>query len=243
MKILITNDDGIHSPALLKLAEWARKLGDVTVVAPKVEQSGKSQAIDFCNAVEALPVELPIDCKAWYLDSTPVDCVRFAVRWLKGSYDLVLSGINIGYNLGCDIAHSGTVGAIFEAGRIGIKAIAVSSDFTATEAAARSLDMIYDYITEERLLEHADILNVNVPSVPPRGISITRQGGKFFTDDYAAQGNNMYLQTGELVGIHTSDISTDVNAISNDFISITPLSPEYTDAAAFELLRDRTRKF
>lgn len=243
MKILITNDDGINSPALLKLVEWARKLGDVTVVAPKVEQSGKSQAIDFCNAVEAVPVKLPIDCEAWSLDSTPVDCVRFAVRWLKGSYDLVLSGINLGYNLGCDIAHSGTVGAIFEAGRIGIKAIAFSSDFTTTDAAVRALDMIYDYITAEQLLKHANILNVNVPRTPPRGIAITRQGSKFFTDDYAAQGDNMYLQTGELVDIHTDDISTDVNAISNGYISITPLSAEYTDSAAFELLQSRTRRF
>lgn len=232
MKILITNDDSINSPALPLLAQWAAELGEVTIVAPKREQSGKSQSIDFCNKVEARRVEFPGATEAWVLDSTPVDCVRFAVRWLKGEYDLVLSGINLGYNLGCDIAHSGTVGAIFEAGRIGIRAIALSSDFDATASAVKQLDRIYSYITEQQLLSHARLLNVNIPTSEPRGIALTMQGDKFYTDGYISCGNDMYLQTGDLAAVDTNDISTDVGAIANGYISITPLTTVCTDMQA-----------
>ena len=86
MKILITNDDGIQSPALPLLAEWAKKLGEVTVAAPKVEQSGKSQAINFMHPVEIVPVELVEGVTAYAVDSTPADCVRFGVLGLMIIY-------------------------------------------------------------------------------------------------------------------------------------------------------------
>ena len=94
MKILITNDDGIQSPVLPLLAEWAKKLGEVTVAAPKVEQSGKSQAINFLHPVEITTVDLVDGVTAYAVDSTPADCVRFGVLGLNQKYDLILSGIN-----------------------------------------------------------------------------------------------------------------------------------------------------
>ena len=93
MKILVTNDDGIASPSLSHLAHWAAKFGEVTVVAPKVEQSGKSQSIDFFHPVEIKRVEFD-GLEAWAMDSTPADCVRFGILGLDREYDLVLSGIN-----------------------------------------------------------------------------------------------------------------------------------------------------
>ena len=91
MRILITNDDGIESSVLPKFAEWATKFGDVTVVAPKFEQSGKSQAIDFRRHSEVKKVDHGVDCDAYYMDSTPADCVRFAVLGLHRQYDIVFS--------------------------------------------------------------------------------------------------------------------------------------------------------
>ena len=104
MRILVTNDDGITSPSLSHLAHWASRFGEVIVVAPKVEQSGKSQSIDFFNPVEIKRVDFG-GLEAWAMDSTPADCVRFGVLGLDREYDLVLSGINRGYNLGDDIAY------------------------------------------------------------------------------------------------------------------------------------------
>ena len=103
MRILITNDDGIFSHGIRLLAEWAVKLGEVTVVAPKNEQSGKSHAINFTEPIEINKVELMAGVEAYSCDSTPADCVRYGIVGLGRSYDLVLSGINRGYNLGDDI--------------------------------------------------------------------------------------------------------------------------------------------
>ena len=127
MRILITNDDGINAPGIRMLAEWARSIGEVTVVAPKVEQSGMSHAIQFVKPIEIKKVDLIDGVEAWQMDSTPADCVRFGIVGLKREYDLVLSGINRGVNVGIDLMYSGTVAAIFEAGRLGHRGIAFST--------------------------------------------------------------------------------------------------------------------
>ena len=103
MRILITNDDGIQSPVLPLLAKWAQKHGEVTLVAPKYEQSGKSHSIDFRNEIEVKKGDLVVGVEAYSVDSTPADCVRFAVNFLERKYDLCISGVNRGYNLGADM--------------------------------------------------------------------------------------------------------------------------------------------
>lgn len=237
MKILITNDDGIGSPVLPKLAEWASRFGEVTVVAPKHEQSGKSQAIDFYREVEIKKVDFPVDCEAWAVESTPADCVRFATIGLHRVYDLVLSGINRGYNLGDDIAYSGTVGAIMEAARVGIKAIALSTDFTTFDYALSELDNVYDFIMSKGLLDNARLLNVNIPTEPSRGILITRQGGTYYTDAYVYRGNDMYIQMGDPVILEDKDLTVDISAVQSGYISITPLTEQKTDWTAYEKLK------
>ena len=124
MRILITNDDGYSAAGIRALALWARKLGDVTVIAPKVEQSGKSHAIDFTRPIEIKEVDEIPGVRTVYVDSTPADCVRYAILGEEKNYDLVLSGINRGVNMGVDLVYSGTCGAIFEAGRLDHKGIA-----------------------------------------------------------------------------------------------------------------------
>ena len=127
MRILITNDDGIHAAQLLPLIRWCRKIGDVTTVVPKVEQSGKSHGIEIHKPFEARQVEPEPGVTVWAVDSTPADCVRFAVLGLKLEFDLVISGINRGLNIGADMMYSGTVGAACEAVNLGLKAIALST--------------------------------------------------------------------------------------------------------------------
>ena len=139
MKILITNDDGIASSSLPRLADWAEQFGEVTVIAPCVEQSGRSHAIDFHAPIEIKRVTLEGGREAWSVASTPADCVRFGFLGLKEHYDLVLSGVNRGYNLGADIVYSGTIGAIFEAARMGTRAIAFSCDVDGFDGAFAEL--------------------------------------------------------------------------------------------------------
>ena len=169
MKILITNDDGIMSPVLPLLAKWAQKLGDVTIAAPKVEQSGKSQAIHFTREIEITKAEIAPGLIGYAVDSTPADCVRFGVHGLKQKYDLILSGINRGYNLGDDIVYSGTCGAIFEGARMNINGLAVSADIDNLMEAPNFLDMIWDYIQKNNLYEHNMLYNVNIPAFRVNG--------------------------------------------------------------------------
>ena len=146
MRIIITNDDGVFAEGIRLLAEWAKKLGEVTIVAPKREQSGKSHAINFTEPIEIKRVELMEGVEAYSCDSTPADCVRYGIAGLKRTYDLVLSGINRGVNLGVDMIYSGTVAAIFEAAYWNHNALAFSTYPDAAEDAAKELDNIYNYI-------------------------------------------------------------------------------------------------
>ena len=237
MRILITNDDGISSPALPILARWAGKFGEVTVVAPKFEQSAKSQAIDIRGEMEVKRVDIGEGIVAYSVSSTPADCTRFGVLGLGASYDLVISGINRGYNIGHDIAYSGTVGAILEGSRFGIKGLALSTDFDTLLPASAYLDDVYGYITEHKLYDYNDLYNVNIP---PKacGIRITRQGGAFFKDDFAYLGNDMYKQVGEPIKQKGDDLSIDIDAVYNGYISIMPVTASRTDFAVFEKLKN-----
>lgn len=237
MKILITNDDGIESPVLPALIRWARKLGDVTAIAPKYEQSGKSQSIDFFNEFEIKKVALAPDITAYSVDSTPADCVRFGVLGLGETYDLVISGINRGYNLGDDIVYSGTCGAIFEAARLHMKGVALSTDPDVLMEAPDRIDDVWAYVCDNRLLEQGDLFNINIPPEIV-GTKITRQGGIFYTDAFEHRGGDMYIQIGEPVIHDSDDLSIDIIAIKNGYISVTPLTASRTDNAVFDKLKE-----
>lgn len=239
MKILIVNDDGVNAEALPHLIRWAKGLGDVTCVVPKQEQSGMSQAIDFSHPHEIKRVSLATDLEVWAMDSSPADCVRFGVSGLGASYDLLLSGINRGYNLGCDIAYSGTVGAINEGGRLGIPSLALSADEEATREALLMLDGLWEFITKHDLLEGGRLYNINFPrKSPPKGIRITQQGGEFFSDRFEYCGNHMYRQVGERISYDPHDLSIDLEAVYAGFISITPVAWQRTERAVYECLKD-----
>ena len=237
MRILITNDDGILSPALPSLARWAETLGSVTVIAPKTEQSGKSHAIDFTRMIEVKRTDIGEGIEAFAMDSTPADCVRYAVLGRGVKYDLVISGINRGFNLGKDIVYSGTVGAIFEAARLGIPAIALSTHPGDFDSAVENLEYVWEYIEKNRLLSVSSLYNVNIPA-EPRGIRITRQGGIYFTDEFIYRGNNMWEQTGAIVDTNEGSDELDTDSVRDGYISITPLIYERTDHSVFNKLRN-----
>ena len=237
MNILITNDDGVRAPALPHLIRWARQLGDVTAIAPKVEQSGKSHAIDFMKEIEIKQVELAPGVTAYSVDSTPADCVRYGVTSLGKKFDLVISGINRGYNLGADIVYSGTIGAVFEACRLGIPGIALSANPGDESDAVAQLDAVLAFMNEHKLLEQHSLYNVNVPPTV-NGIRVTRQGGIFFTDVFVHHGNDIYLQEGELVPGEGKDPEVDIDAIFNGYVSVTPLMTTLTNLPLFEKLKN-----
>ncbi len=239
MRILITNDDSIFSPVLLPLAKWAQKLGEVTVFAPKVEQSGKSHGIELRHAFEVTQVEFD-GIEAYAVNSTPADCVRFAVLGMGRKFDLVISGINKGYNVGVDIMYSGTVGAIYEAGNLGIPAIALSTDPKDFGPALEQLDTVYDFFQKHRLMEKHNIYNVNFP-LEFKGIRITHQGGPLYSDDFPHIGNSMYMPTGKYVYENRNDMTLDTDAALHGYISITPMTLERTQMDVYHALSHLNR--
>ncbi len=236
MRILITNDDGINAPALPKLIKWAQKLGEVTCIAPKFEQSGKSQAIDFIKPVEIKRVDLVDGAEVYAMDSTPADCVRFGLVALGKKFDLVLSGVNKGYNLGHDIVYSGTVGAIFEAARLNVRGIAFSARRKYVDDAILCLDKAYEFIMSNNLFDYNGIYNVNFPP-KEKGICITRQGGMFFADGYTETEPDTYIQTGTPVNYTDLDREIDIHAVLDGYISVTPLTHERTAYEAYNKLK------
>lgn len=236
MKILITNDDGIHAAGLLPLARWAQRLGDVTVFAPAYEQSGKSHGIEIHKAFSVKKVDFAPDIPAYAVDSTPADCVRVAVLGMKLKFDLVISGINRGLNIGQDTIYSGTVGAIFEAKALGIPAVALSTSPAYYANAVSHLDEIYAYIRRNRLMEVCDLYNINIPDNPV-GFRITRQGGMYYSDAYTIE-CDMFMPCGIDVFRASGKMELDTDAtLVGHYISVSPLTLDRTNSAVFQSLQ------
>ena len=239
MKICITNDDGIRSEGLQRLAQWAQKLGEVYVYAPKVEQSAKSHAVEIHKPFEAKTDEVPGAVKAWAVDSTPADCVRFAVLGQHEHFDLVISGINRGLNIGQDIMYSGTCSAAMEAVALGINALALSTEPQTFDDAVAQLDSVWAYITEHDLYGKARLWNVNIPLNTTGEIRITRQGGPYYSDDFAPEGNDMYRPMGKEIYAPAAHSEFDTDCVLRDrCISLSPLTVDRTDWKAYTALKN-----
>lgn len=235
MRILITNDDSISASQLLPLIRWCQKLGEVTVIVPKYEQSGKSQSIELHKPFQIRQVQLAEDITAYTVDSSPADCIRYAVLGMKQEYDLVISGINRGFNMGGDIMYSGTAGAVFEAVSLGLKAIAISTSPEFYDRAIEPLDQVLAFFREHKLMELNDLYNVNI--VPDaKGIRITRQGGHFYSDDFIHEGNDMYMPHGKCVYEDRNDLTLDTDCVMHGYISIMPLTINRADMETYRKL-------
>ena len=235
MRILITNDDGINASQLIPLAKWCQKLGEVTVIAPKHEQSGKSQSIEIHQPYEVKPIDLVPGIPAYTVDSTPADCIRFALHGLKLQFDLVISGVNCGLNLGADIMYSGTAGAAFEAVSQGMKAISISTSREHYGNVVQDLDRVFDFILGNRLLEYNEIYKVNIPA-DAKGIRITRMGGHYFADDFKHVGEDRYIACGKCVYQDRDDATFDMDAFMRGYISVTPMTINRTNMDIFHRL-------
>ena len=237
MRILVTNDDGIEAEGIRLLANWAKKLGDVTVCAPKTQQSAKSHAITVHNPMEIKRVDFMEGVEAYSIDSTPVDCVRFGTIRLNRKYDLILSGINNGFNIGEDILYSGTVGAIFEAGLRGTNGIAFSTEWRNFEPAIKHIDEAYDYIVKNGLFKYNQIYNVNFPSAEYKGIRVCKQGGPYYSDEFIQAEDGLFNQQGYCVYKVSTDLELDTDATMNGYVSITPLTTKRDNIEAFKKIK------
>lgn len=237
MRILITNDDGAGASQLLPLILWAQKYGNVTVVVPKFEQSGKSHSIEIHKPFEAKQITLAPDTTIWAVDSTPADCIRFACSGLKQTFDLVISGVNRGLNLGHDIMYSGTFAAACEAVNNGMNAIALSTTIKSYDQSTEHLDDIFTFLKEHRLLERNKLYNINIPA-EPKGIRITQQGGPYFVENFQDLGNDMYLPVGKPVHSDSEDLTLDTVAHQHGYISITPMTTDRTNQLLFPELTE-----
>lgn len=241
MKILITNDDGIRAAGLPALVQWAKKYGEVTVIAPRVEQSGKSHGIEIHKGFSLEEVDFGPGVTAFALDSTPADCVRYAILGRKEPFDLVISGINRGLNVGADIMYSGTVGAVYEAVNLGVKALAFSTSPAYYGNAVKHLDDIYAFVQENKLLEVNDFYNINIPA-QPKGIRITHQGGPYYSDQFTLE-NGMVIPHGIDVFTPCDDDTVDTDCVLRcGCISIMPLSMQKTNMAVYEKLAAQLNK-
>lgn len=236
MRILVSNDDGIFSPGIKALGLAMRALGEVHVVAPDVEQSAVGHGITvrrplrFKHTASAGFGEIP----AYRVDGTPADCVVLGVH-LLGKPDLVVSGINIGVNLGLDLTHSGTVAAALEGTSLGIPSIAFSLDTSGEEqdfarAAAWAVRIARRVI--ERGLPKGVLLNVNFPAGAPKGVLVTRLSTHRWEDTVVErldpEGKPYYWIAGTPVG--EEEEGTDLWAVRRGHISVTPVSLDFTAA-------------
>lgn len=235
MRILITNDDGISAAGLLGLTKWACKYGDVTVCAPLHEQSGKSQGIDIFHPIAVCKYDLLEGVEAYAVDSTPADCVRFGIIGLAQTYDLVISGVNRGYNIGQDIVYSGTVGAIYEAAAQGVRGMAVSTAPDTLAGALEQLDYVFKFFERNNLFAQNALYNVNIPE-NPQGIRITRQGLARYSDEWVDMGNGTYQQVGQFIFENTNNLELDTDCVMNGYVSVTPLQFDRTNLTVFKKL-------
>lgn len=253
MRILLTNDDGIHAPGIHELAERLSGRHEVYVVAPDYEKSATSAAITLQHPLRVREFRPPSPrAKCYYhVNGTPADCVKIALRVImKGGAmpDVVISGINHGANMGVDVRYSGTVAAAFEGVFAGIPSIAVSSATfdphprydTAAGFIVSKLDFLVRKLGE---IERGCVLNVNVPSVAPdviKGFRITRLNNFRYEDSYkeVADPNDRahYWLSGERTDIE-EDAFTDLVCVRENHVSITPLQMDQTSAASLAALR------
>jgi 5'-nucleotidase len=231
MRILITNDDGIYSPGLFALAKSASKFGEVTVIAPDVEQSSMGHAVTHSRPLSFKKSPINFDSiEAFRVNGTPADCVALGTH-LYSTVNVVLSGINMGPNLGNSMWHSGTLAAAKQAVLLGIKGIALSTPVGKSEPDFESLAPFVEQ-TLALLLDSPDLglFNVNFPP-SPRGIRWTRQSVRLYDGKIIPgmdpMGRKHYWFT--VTPLEPAEEGTDRWAMENDFVSITPLRLDLTN--------------
>lgn len=240
--ILITNDDGIFSPGLEALREALTKIGDVIVIAPDRERSATSHSLTITKPLKVTK----IDFNKYTIDGTPTDCVAIGIKKILDKIpDLVVSGINLGGNLGDDINYSGTVAAAKEGTLLGAPSFAISVVALSGHRFEAAMEIAPKIALEilRNGLPINTLLNVNIPLIAPdqiRGIKYTKQGKRTY-DNSIKEINDPWGKPYFWIGGGTPSWDggddSDYYAISNNYISITPLKLDMTDYEYLKKLR------
>ncbi len=246
--ILISNDDGIYAPGIKALYEVVSSFGEVSVVAPATEQSAVGHAITISDPIKLKKIERNNLFSGYAISGTPADCIKLAVKvLLNRKPDIVISGINLGPNVGISVIYSGTVSAATEGTILGIPSIAISlGSFVEPkwETAQYAARLVIEKTIKEPLPDGI-LLNVNVPNVAIselKGIKITRMGKSRFEEIFHQRSNPAgdiyYWLDGDLKVIGDSS-GTDIEAIQEGYISITPISYDLTNYVVMEEITKR----
>jgi 5'-nucleotidase len=239
-RILVTNDDGVRSDGLHALARALQRLGEVTIVAPHFEASAIGHALTLRRPLRMESVGE----RVYEVDGTPTDCVNIAVTQIfKGRPDLVVSGINKGYNLGDDVTYSGTVAGALEGALLGIPSIAVSLErksraYDFSFAASAAAD-VADVVLRNGLAART-FLNINVPSGVPKGTRVTFQAKRNHITVVAERKdprNQPYYWIEEGEDQWEPHDRSDYQAVKDQFVSVTPLQPDLTAYDALDAIQ------
>jgi 5'-nucleotidase len=239
MRILITNDDGIYSPGIAFLAKVAMKYGEVQIVAPDVEQSSMGHAVTHSRPLsyKRSPISFG-NIEAYRVNGTPADCVAIGTHiWQKP--DVVLSGINLGSNLGNSMWHSGTLAAAKQAVLLGITGIALSTPVEKQEPDFASFEHYVEKVLALLLgMPDLALYNVNFPSNPV-GMMWTRQSVRHYDGKVVPgvdpMGRKHYWFT--VIPLEPADEGTDRRAVEEGYVSITPLRLDLTNEKELERLK------
>ena len=249
MNILLTNDDGIYAPGLAALYRELKHLGEVVVVAPESEQSAVGHAITLMTPLRVKEVSLNGGVEGFAVSGFPADCVKIAMaELLPHPPDLVVSGINLGPNVGINVLYSGTVSAATEASILGIKGVALSlnsyekdADFASAAQLARK---VLTYVLDWRPWSDGICLNVNLPALPPgqvKGIKVTRQDTGPLVEHFERRVDprkHVYYWLAEINERKELDPETDCGALAQGYVSITPIHHDLTHERSLGNLRD-----
>ena len=249
MQILLTNDDGIHAPGLAALHEAVAGLGEATVVAPDTERSGVAHSITLAHPLRIRRVHHGDALFGYGVNGAPADCVKLGCDQVLGAKpDLLLSGINLGANAAINILYSGTVAAAIEGALLGIPSVAFSlaeydnPDFG--EAGRVVHDLVKQFVAGG--LDAHTLLNVNIPGLPRsqiKGVRVTHQSRTGYDDYYEKRtdpwGRAYYWITGELQRHFEQEPDSDLRALREGYVSVTPLHYDLTHYGAIPALRQR----
>lgn len=253
MRVLITNDDGIGSPGLAPLVRAFDPVGEVFVVAPEHERSATGHAITLHKPLRASAAGIPGSAaRAWSTNGTPADCVALGMLDLLAARpDVVVSGINVGPNMGRDLTYSGTVSGAMEGAIFGVPSIAVSIGAFRSPifAVAAEFAVFLAQAIQSHGLPEDTLLNVNVPNLPRdqiKGVAITRQGTKRYVSRLEKRadprGRTYYWLTGEPAP-QQDEAGTDSWALAQGQISVTPIGLDLTSARLRAVLEQWALRF
>ena len=241
MKILISNDDGYQAQGIQTLTRYLSKDHEVTVVAPNENKSASSSSLTLNRALKPVKIESNI----YSIDATPSDCVHLSLcGFLEDTFDLVVTGINFGPNLGDDVIYSGTVAGAIEGRFLGLPSVAISlaswegGNF---ETAGIIAQQLISQITHAQL-SHDTVLNVNVPDVSIdeiKGFQTTRLGKRHMSEPSIQDKEDSSLYwIGENGKEADNGVGTDFHAIANNYVSVTPLQIDLTKYNEIDTVSD-----